>query len=56
MFYQKITDIFAENFVDYDKNSEIAITFYKTIKNKFYYAITSSTAAKIIYYIVVLAK
>ena len=55
-FYQKITDIFAENFVDYDKNSEIAITFYKTIKNKFYYAITSSTASKIIYNIVVLAK
>ena len=56
MFYQKITDIFAECSVDYDKNSEIAITFYKTIKNKFYYAITSSTAAKIIYNIVVLAK
>ena len=35
MFYQKITDIFAENFVDYDKNSEIAITFYKTIKISF---------------------
>ena len=49
MFYQKITDIFAENFVDYDKNSEIAITFYKTMQNKFHYAITGKTAAEIIY-------
>ena len=31
MFYQKITDIFAECSIDYDKNSDTAITFYKTI-------------------------
>lgn len=49
MFYQKITDIFAECSIDYDKNSEIAITFYKTIQNKFHYAITGNTAAEIIY-------
>ena len=49
MFYQKITDIFAECSVDYDKNSDIAITFYKTIQNKFHYAITGKTAAKIVY-------
>ena len=49
MFYQKITDIFAECSVDYDKNSDTAITFYKTIQNKFYYAITGKTAAEIIY-------
>ena len=35
MFYQKITDIFAENSVDYDKKSETAIIFYKTIKISF---------------------
>ena len=39
MFYQKITDIFAECSIDYDKNSDTAITFYKTIQNKFHYAI-----------------
>jgi len=49
MFYQKITDIFAECSIDYDKDSETAITFYKTIQNKFHYAITHQTAAEIIY-------
>ena len=33
MFYQKITDIFAECSIDYDKKSDTAITFYKTIQN-----------------------
>lgn len=50
MFYQKITDIFAECSIDYDKNSDTAITFYKTIQNKFHYAITGNTAAEIVYY------
>ncbi len=49
MFYQKITDIFAECSIDYDKNSDIAVVFYKTIQNKFHYAITGKTAAEIIY-------
>ena len=49
MFYQKITDIFAECSIDYDKNSDIAGMFYETIQNKFHYAITGKTAAEIIY-------
>ena len=49
MFYQKITDIFAECSIDYNKDSDTAITFYKTIQNKFHYAITGMTAAEIIY-------
>ena len=49
MFYQKITDIFSECSIDYDKNSEIAMEFYKTIQNKFHYAITGQTAAEIVY-------
>lgn len=49
MFYQKITDIFAECSVDYVKDSEIAKKFYKTIQNKFHYAISHKTAAEIIY-------
>ena len=44
MFYQKITDIFAECSIDYDKNSDIAKDFYATIQNKFHYAITGNTA------------
>ena len=49
LFYQKITDIFAECSIDYDKNSDIAKEFYATVQNKFHYAITGNTAAEIIY-------
>lgn len=49
MFYQKITDIFAECSLDYDKTSDIAREFYATIQNKFHFAITKNTAAEIIY-------
>ena len=48
-FYQKVTDIFAECSIDYNKNSEVAKDFYATIQNKFHYAITNETAAEIIY-------
>lgn len=46
MFYQKITDIFAEYSIDYNKETEEATTFYKTIQNKFHFAITGQTAEK----------
>ena len=48
MFYQKITDIFAECSIDYDKTSDITQDFYATIQNKFHYAITKKTAAELI--------
>ena len=35
MFYQKITDIFAECSIDYDKNSDTAILFIKLFKINF---------------------
>lgn len=47
-FYQKITDIFAECSVDYDKNSELTQLFYKTVQNKLHWAITGKTAAELI--------
>lgn len=47
--YQKITDIFAECSIDYDKKSLTAQEFYATIQNKFHYAITGHTAAEIIF-------
>ena len=47
--YQKITDIFAECSIDYDKDSEITREFYATVQNKFHYAISGQTAAEIIY-------
>ena len=49
-FYQKVTDIFAECSIDYNKNSEIAKDFYANIQNKFHYAITNETAAEIIFH------
>ena len=49
MFYQKITDIFAECSIDYDKKSDTTKDFYAFIQNKFHYAITKHTAAEIIY-------
>lgn len=47
--WQKITDIFAEASIDYDKNSDITKKFYANVQNKFHYAITGHTAAEIIY-------
>lgn len=48
-YYQKITDIYAECSSDYDPQSEITKTFYKTVQNMMHYAVTHQTAAEIIY-------
>ena len=47
--WQQITDIFAECSIDYNRDSDTAYHFYATIQNKFHYAITSKTAAEIVY-------
>ena len=47
--WQKITDIFAECSVDYDKDSPTTKEFYSMIQNRFHYAITGKTAPEIIY-------
>ncbi len=46
--YQKITDIYAECSIDYEKNSEITKIFFATVQNKLHWAITKQTAAEII--------
>jgi len=48
-FYQKITDIYSQCSIDYDKDSEITKTFFKTVQNKLHYSVTGNTAAEIIY-------
>ena len=48
-YYQKITDVYAECSSDYDPQSEITKTFYKTVQNMMHYAVTHQTAAEIIY-------
>lgn len=47
-FYQKITDIYEQCSIDYDKEAEITQTFFKTVQNKLHWAITGKTAAEII--------
>lgn len=48
-YYQKITDIYAECSIDYDKDSEITRTFYKAVQNMMLYAVTHWTAAEIVF-------
>lgn len=47
-FYQKITDIYAQCSYDYDPQSEITKTFFKTVQNKLIFAITGHTAPEIL--------
>lgn len=47
-FYQKITDIYQQCSIDYNKDAEITKTFFKTVQNKLHWAITGKTAAHII--------
>jgi hypothetical protein len=47
-FYLKITDIYEQCSIDYNKDAEITQTFFKTVQNKLHYAILGKTAAQII--------
>lgn len=48
-YYQKITDIYAECSIDYDRDSVTTRAFYKTVQNMMHYAVTHKTAAEIVY-------
>ncbi len=47
-FYLKITDIYEQCSIDYNKDAEITQTFFKTVQNKLHWAITCHTAAELI--------
>ncbi|WP_442498145.1 RhuM family protein [Methylobacter sp. sgz302048] len=47
-FYQKITDIYAQCSIDYDKNSPITQKFYAHVQDKLHYAIHGHTSAELI--------
>ena len=47
-FYLKITDIYEQGSIDYDKSAELTQTFFKTVQNKLHWAVTGRTAAEII--------
>lgn len=48
VFYRQILDIYATS-VDYDKNAETSILFFKTVQNKMHFAVTKHTAPEIVY-------
>ena len=48
-FYQKITDIYAQCSVDYNKDADITRRFFATVQNKLHWATSKQTAAEIIY-------
>ena len=47
-FYLKITDIYEQCSIDYNKEAEITQRFFKTVQNKLHWAITGKTAAELI--------
>jgi hypothetical protein len=47
-FYLKITDIYEQCSIDYDKKAELTCTFFKTVQNKLHWAVTGKTAAELI--------
>jgi hypothetical protein len=47
-FYLKITDIYEQCSIDYNRDAEITQTFFKTVQNKLHWAVTGKTAAEII--------
>jgi len=47
-FYLKITDIYEQCSIDYDRSAEVTQTFFATVQNKLHWAVTGKTAAEII--------
>lgn len=47
-FYLKITDIYEQCSIDYNRDAEITQNFFKTVQNKLHWAITGKTAAELI--------
>jgi hypothetical protein len=47
-FYQKITDIYQQCSIDYDRDAEVTQLFFKTVQNKLHWAITGQTAAELV--------
>jgi hypothetical protein len=47
-FYLKITDIYEQCSIDYNKDAPITQTFFKMVQNKLHWAITGQTAAQVV--------
>ena len=48
VFYRQILDIYATS-VDYNKDVETSVLFFKTVQNKMHFAVTKHTASELIY-------
>ncbi len=48
VFYRQILDIYATS-IDYDKDAETSILFFKTVQNKIHFAVSGHTAPEIVY-------
>jgi hypothetical protein len=48
MFWQKVTDLYSQCSVDYDKDSPTTQNFFAQVQNKFHFAIHKHTAAELI--------
>ena len=48
IFYQKIKEIYTTS-IDYDPKEDKTILFFKTVQNKFLWAISQKTAAELVY-------
>jgi hypothetical protein len=47
-FHQKITDIYSQCSIDYDKNSPVSQQFYAHVQDKLHYAVHGNTSAELI--------
>ena len=47
-FYQKITDIYSQCSIDYEKDSQVTKDFFASVQNKLHFSITGNTAAEIV--------
>lgn len=47
-FYLKITDIYEQCSIDYDRHAQTTEKFFKTVQNKLHWAVTGKTAAELI--------
>jgi hypothetical protein len=48
VFWRKVLDIYATS-IDYDPNTDLSHTFFKTVQNKMHWAAHGQTAAEVIY-------
>lgn len=48
VFWRKVLDIYATS-IDYDPNTDLSQTFFKTLQNKMHWAAHGQTAAEVIY-------